>query len=222
MSGTLTITSPAVDNEAGHDSSFLQVAWSFAGNGSATQIQRRVTVQRTGSDALLADTGMQASTATTFTVSNLNSGIYYTVTVSVLDTSGSTTSTSRIVVARYSRSLPPVLQVAQVANGLAVTISNPSSGDRPTVTATQVYRRAAGSTGPWSLVTTLFPNGTFVDREVRSGGAYEYFGRGFSNPGAAAATGVVVGDGTLSAKLGTPSGAAQVDNAVVDLSTVGG
>lgn len=221
MSGTLTITSPAVDNEAGHDSSFLPIVWSFVGDATASQVQRRVTVQRAGSNELIADTDMQATTSTTYVVTNMSSGIYYLVTVYVRDSNGGVTSATRTIIARYVRSLPPVLTLTPVPNGIEVTVLNPGAGDRPPITSTAVYRRAAGSNADWTLVTTVYPNGTFIDREVRSSRAYEYFGRGVSSPGAASVSGLVSGVGTLSAQLGTPGGNATVDNAVVDLSMVG-
>lgn len=177
MTGSLTITSPASDSQAGYDSSTIPITWSFSGDFGATQVQRRVTVQRAGSSTNLADTGMQATTSTTYPAANLASGVYYIVTVSVLDTSGSTSTAQRTVVARYARGLPPTLMVFPTTGALGIAITNPTSGSRPAATSNRLYRRPYGAGGPWTLVTTTGPNTVVIDREVRSAGSYEYFAR---------------------------------------------
>jgi hypothetical protein len=93
MTGTLTITTPATDSASGYSSTSIPVAWTFTGSpGSTTQTQRQVTVQVAGSATVLADTGMQATSATTYTATGLSTGVSYQVTVTVIDSAGTTST----------------------------------------------------------------------------------------------------------------------------------
>lgn len=177
MAGTLTITSPATDSEAGHSTTTLPIAWTFTGTGTATQVQRRVVMKPVGSTTVVLDTGMQSSTETTHTVGNLSSGVSYTVTVTVVDTAGATTAASRIIVSSYIRPLPATVVFTDVEYALQVAVVNLSDGARPDATTNDVYRRLAGTADDWTFAGTVGNNGILTDYRVQANTAYDYFVR---------------------------------------------
>jgi hypothetical protein len=177
MTGTLTITSPATDSQAGFSTSTIPVTWSFAGTGGAIQTQRRVTATPVGGSTATFDTGMAVSTETTHTVDGFATGVSYNVTVSVIDTAGTTTTATRVVVSNYTRPLPPVIYLIPGESGMAVQVINPTDGSRPAVTTNAVYRRLAGTNGDWTFLGTTGPNSTFGDFTSAARTSYDYFVR---------------------------------------------
>lgn len=179
MAGTLTITSPATDSQAGISTSSVPVSWTFAGTSGATQTQRRVVSTPVGSSTASYDSGTTATTSTSLTVPNFATGVSYNVTVTVTDSSGSTTSATRVIVSNYTRPLPPVLTVDLTNEiGPILTITNPSDGSRPTVTSNVLYRRLAGSGSDWTLVSSFGANPTgVIDYEAAASTSYDYFVR---------------------------------------------
>jgi hypothetical protein len=177
MAGTLTITSPATDSQAGLSSSSIPITWTFAGTAGATQTQRRVTATPVGASTATYDTGMTVNTGTSQTVTGFATGVSYNVTVSVIDTAGATTSATRVVVSNYTRPLPPTLDVV-LANEMApaIVVTNPTDGSRPAVTSNTIYRRLSTDT-TWAVAGTAGPNGTFVDYSAAASTSYHYFAR---------------------------------------------
>lgn len=180
MAGTVTVTTPSTDSAAGFTASSMPIVWAFAGTSGASQVQWRVTMRQAGGGTppTLIDSGWTTSSATTYTVSGLASGVSYVVTVQVVDTAGAKSSANRTIVATYTRSVPPVLTATPVEQGILLTVSNPIDGSRPQVTGNRLYRRETGSTGPLELIASVGVNGTFLDRTCRSATSYDYFARG--------------------------------------------
>lgn len=177
MAGTVTITSPATDSQAGFSTSSVPVSWTFTGTSGATQTQRRVTATPVGSSTAVFDTGLAASSETTRTVTGLATGVSYNVTVSIVDSAGATSSATRVVVSNYTRPLPPTLTAVANEQGPAITITNPSDGSRPAVTTNAVYRRLTTAGGTWTLLATVGPNAVFNDYLAAANTSYDYFVR---------------------------------------------
>lgn len=191
MTGTLTITSPSTDSASGFSTTSIPIAWSFTGSpGSTTQTQRRVTLQQTGSVTLIVDTTMQASTATTYTFTGLASGVSYDAWVYVTDTAGTVTSTKRVIISNFQRSLPPVLNFGpDDTESLVIYITNPVDGSgRPAATSNLLYRKILGSSNGWTYAATVAANGYYVDRFLRPDTQYLYFARTDSGADCAAYT----------------------------------
>lgn len=182
MAGTVSITSPATDSASGYTASSMPITWSFTGTSGATQVQYRVTMKKSGAgtNPFIVDSGWVTGSATTYTVSGLASGVSYDVTVSVIDTASATSSATRVVVATYTRSVPPVLSASTTDQGVLLTVSNPIDGSRPQVTSNRIYRRLTGSAADLELIATVGVNGSYLDRTVRSGTSYDYFARGMN------------------------------------------
>lgn len=177
MAGTLTITSPATDQQAGFSTSSIPVTWSFAGTAGATQTQRRVTATPVGQSAATFDTGMAASGATSQTVTGFATGVAYNVVVSVIDSAGATTSATRVVVSNYTRPLPPVISADLLEQRVVISVSNPTDGSRPAVTQNTLWRRPTGSSGSWTAITSGAANATLSDYTAAASTSYDYFVR---------------------------------------------
>lgn len=179
MAGTLTITNPATDQAPGNATTSQAIAWSFSGTSGAVQTKYRVLVTKASIGGTVSDTGTLTSTATGYTVTGMVSGVYYDVAVTVTDSAAGTTTAHRIIVAKYSRPLPPVVSLTQNSDdAVVVTISNPNTGTaRPQPTGNTVYRRQTGSGDDWSMLGTTGASGTFIDATAGSGCSYDYFAR---------------------------------------------
>lgn len=144
-SGTVTITDPASDNPAGVVTDDYAVAWSVAGT---TQADYRVVVIRTDTSAALLDTGWVASTATTYTVAGMLSGVTYQVSVTVRNASAVESGAGlRLITPAYGDPETPTVIVTPVnASGYTlVTTTNPPPGT-PDI-GTTVWTMESGVTG---------------------------------------------------------------------------
>ena len=175
--GTVTITSPAVDNPAGVITDDYLITWSVSGT---TQASYLVHLYRGG--VLVSDSGWVAGTATSRLVSGMTSGVEHEVRVQVrnaaLVQSGIGT---RKITPDYSNPEVPTISVTPGDGYLEVVVNNPvPTGDRPEVNTNLVLRRLAGTSDPWEQVGTCDPDGTFQDHTAASGVTYAYKVRGVS------------------------------------------
>lgn len=180
MSGTLIISTPATDSASGYSSTSIPITWTFTGTpSSTTQAQRRITLQPTGTSALSFDSGYAATSSNNFTLTGLSSGLSYDCYVYVLDSAGATTSTKRVVITSYARSLPSTIVFgADSTESITVQCLSPSSsGSRPTVISNAVYYRLTGSTGAWTYAGTTGLNGTLAIFGLRPMTSYDFFCR---------------------------------------------
>lgn len=180
--GNLTITTPAADNPAGLDSSSVLVAWSFAQGDGYLQTQRRVRLIRVSDSAVLSDTTMQASTATSYTVPSIPSDVPVRIEVSIVSNAPGTPTvgpTLRLLTTSYGLPMTPeaVLEVGEA--WVDIEVENPApSGSRPAVVLNYIERRETGSGDDFVAIGTAAPNGTYRDHAVRSGVGYDYRVRG--------------------------------------------
>lgn len=174
--GTLTITSPAADNEPGLITSSVAVVWSYAQADGYVQTQRRVRVLNTVTGAVLGDTGMQASTANTHTVTALASDVQATIEVSVTTNApgAPVITTTRKVTPSYSKPMTPLSFASLGESFIAINIINPApAGSRPEVSYNDIERRNTGGTA-FVYVGRAGRNGTYYDHAVASGASYDY------------------------------------------------
>lgn len=182
--GTLTITYPATDNPAGLDTASVTVVWSYVQGDGYVQTQRRVRVIRTADSAVLSDTGMQANTASSHTVTNLPNDTEVRIEVSlVTNAPGSPTvgPSSRKVTASYGTPMPPAVELEVGESYIAVVVTNPEpSGDRPEVVRNIIERRLADPDLDFVAIGSTAYNGTFFDYSVASGREYDYRVKGLT------------------------------------------
>ena len=174
--GTLTITSPATDNEAGLITSSITVAWSYAQADGYVQTQRRVRVLNTATGGVLSDTGMQASTATNYMVTGLASDVQATIEVSVVTNApgAPVVTTTRKVTPSFSKPMTPLSFATLGESFVAINIINPApAGSRPEVAYNDIERRDTGGTA-FVYVGRAARNGTYYDHAVASGASYDY------------------------------------------------
>jgi adhesin HecA-like repeat protein len=166
--GTVTITSPAVDNPPGQITDDVTITWSVAGT---TQASYRVIVGG------LVDTGWVTSTATSYLLTGMLSGVEYTVQVQVRNAALVPSGFGlRKVTAVYDSPEVPTITVSAVpAEGyVLVTVNNPiPQGDRPDASTNLVLRRALGETA-WIQVGTAPPDGQFRDYTAGAWRTWEY------------------------------------------------
>ena len=175
--GTLTITSPATDNPAGFELASFSVTWSFSQANGYVQTQRRLRVLRVSDSAVLSDTGMSASTATSYTVGPLGSGVPVAIEVSIVTNAPGTptATTTRLITPSYSEPMIPTVTLSVGESYVAIVAVNPApTGSRPEVVRNDVTRRLAGSGTPFLIVGSMPNGGTYLDRAVASGASYDY------------------------------------------------
>ncbi len=180
--GNLTITSPAADNPAGLDTSSLLIAWSFVQGNGYVQTQRRVRVVRVSDSVALSDTTMQASTATSYTVTALPTDVPLSIQVSIVSNAPGTPTvgpTARLLTTSYGLPMTPEATFSLGAAWLEITIDNPAPvGSRPEVAYNLVERRETGSGDDFVAVAEVVPDGVYLDHALRSGVEYDYRVRG--------------------------------------------
>jgi hypothetical protein len=182
--GLVTITDPSADNPAGLDTASVDVTWTYSAIGGATQASRRVQVIRTSNSTVHLDTGMQATTDQTYSVTGLLTDVEYRIEVSVLDTAASTSDpATRLVTPSFANPELPTVVLVAGDSYVDVSITNPeSSGDEPTPTVNRILRRVsggsadveAGETGGWVEIGSTPINTTYRDYTAASGVSYEY------------------------------------------------
>lgn len=177
--GTLTITDPATDNPAGLESSSKTIAWTYSQANGYTQTQRRVRVVRTSNSSVLSDTTMQASTATTFDVVGMLSGVEYQIELSITNSNAQVASTTRLVTPDYDDPMTPTAVLTVGVNYVDVTVTNPEpTGSRPDVATNDILRRLAGTDDPFVRIAIVGKDETYRDRAVAAGVGYDYQIRG--------------------------------------------
>lgn len=177
--GAVTITDPAVDNPAGVITDDYAIDWSVSGT---TQAAYRVTMVRGGATVL--DTGWVASTATTYNVTGMTTGVQHTISVKVRNAGLVESGTgTRLITPDYGAPEVPTLTISSNSDEgyIEIVITNPTpSGDRPEVTTNQILRRISETGSDYTIVGTADPDGTYRDYTVASGVVYDYVIRGVS------------------------------------------
>lgn len=173
--GSITITAPATDNLEGIETSSYTIAWTYSG----AQKNRQVKVYQTSGNVLVSDTGMQASTAQTYVVSNLASETEYRIEVSLINTAGVTVpAVSRLITPNYSSPMVPTLEATVNDTFVEVRVANPvPTGSRPEVVFNDIYRRENGPLSTeedYIRIGTTNNNGIFRDYSVKSDKTYDY------------------------------------------------
>jgi hypothetical protein len=176
--GTLTITSPAVDNSL-IETSTVPVTWTYEQAAGQTQAQRQVKVTRTADNAVVLDTTMQASTVQTYSVPSLESGKEYRVEVTIINSASIQTPTiSRLITPNYSQPMTPEAQISQREDHVEIVVVNPvPRGDRPEVTVNDIYKRRTSSKSKatdFKRIATVNNSATYRDFAVKSGVSYDY------------------------------------------------
>lgn len=178
--GTLTITSPATDNQTGIDTSSVTVTWDYVQSGGQTQTQKQVKVVRTSDGVVVINYAMFTSSVQSMPLTGLESGKEYRVEVSLVNSASITVPVvSRLITPNYSQPMTPSLSVAQNEAYLEVVVTNPTpSGNRPEVIANDLYRRRAKSTAvasDFKRIAIINNNGVYRDYSTKSGATYEYY-----------------------------------------------
>lgn len=180
VAGTVTITSPAVD-DVGVETADVPVSWTFSAGSGATQVSRRVLVTRLSDSHTMVDTGMVADTTTTYTVVGLATGVRYSVTVTVTDSNSVVSNAAvRYVTPSYGEPNRPAISVTPVADGgyVLVSVTNPTpTGSRPPASRNDLYRRVASRSAAWFLLGTVPVNGECRDYTCPGGVDVDYFVR---------------------------------------------
>lgn len=176
--GTVTITTPAVDNATGLASPRLGIEWTFT--GTLPQREYRIRVIRTDTGAQVFDSGyIYGPDVRAYQVSALLSDVEQRVEVLGEDTGGNVSNTAaRLVTPSFSAPWPPtiVAQPNDDGSGIEVSVSNPvptSDSDLPAAGRNDIYRSDTG-TGLWVKIGETAPNGTFTDYAASAGGVYDY------------------------------------------------
>lgn len=177
-SGTLTITSPTMDNDPDINTAEYLFTWNVTG---ATQAAYRVVATRTDTGTTLVNTGWVTSTNTSYLLQNMLSDVEYSVQITARNSSSvETAPATRLITPYYNAPEKPIITVEEFPeNGyILVSVENPEPrGDRPNPEANEIYRRKRDSSEPFILVGTTEANGSLRDYTAASGTLYEYFAR---------------------------------------------
>ena len=176
--GNLTITSPAADNPAGLEVADVPIAWSFAQGDGYVQTQRRVRLIRVADSAVLSDTTMQASTATTYTVPSVPTDVPVRIELSIVTNAPGTPTVgpvARLLTTSYGLPMEPEAALEVGEAWVEITVDNPPpTGSRPATVLNYIERRETGSGDDFVAVGTAEPNGSYRDHAVRSSVGYDY------------------------------------------------
>lgn len=176
--GNLTITTPAADNPAGLESSSVLVAWSYAQGDGYVQTQRRVRLIRVSDAAVLSDTTMQASVATSYTVPSIPSDVPVRIEVSIVNNAPGTPTagpSSRLLTTSYGAPMTPTASLTVGEAWVDIEVDNPTpTGSRPATALNYIERRETGSGDDFVAVGEAAPNGSYRDHATRSGVGYDY------------------------------------------------
>lgn len=178
--GTLTITSPAADDPAGVDTATIALAWSYVQADGYVQTQRRIRVLNATSGAVLSDTTMQASVATSATVA-VPTDVRVRIELSIITNApGTPTITAnRYLTSSYSSPMQPSAIITATESYLNIVVVNPPpTGSKPEVVTNIIERRLAGTADAFIPVAIVGHNGEYNDHAVRSATAYDYRVRG--------------------------------------------
>jgi len=172
-SAIIDIVSPATDNEEIFTKDVL-IDWSLTG----AQEEYKVTVTRV-SDGVAhpSSTDWVTSTDTQYLVMDLTSDVEYLVSVVTRNNEIESNTATRLVLVHYNTPELPEISVTVTPDleYVTVAVTNPEPrGDRPNPTVNEVYRRVAGTTGPYLWVGDCDPITSFRDYSVGSGYSYEY------------------------------------------------
>lgn len=162
--GTVTITDPATDNLTNVVTDEVQVTWSVTGT---TQAAYRVILTRTDTGATVSDSGWIASTtATTYLVTGMVSGVEHNVAVQVRNASLVVSGIgNRKITPNYGTPEVPLVSVSPVPDEgyTLVTVDNPISGQPELGTTAWTFE--TGGVGAWSV-----SGGTVVDSTEQAHG----------------------------------------------------
>lgn len=173
--GTLTVTYPATDDPAGLNVSSIPLTWSFTQPNGYLQTQRRIRVINATTLAVISDTTMQASTATSAAVT-VPSGVRVAIELSIVTNAPGTPTVlvNRYLTSNYSQPMTPTLTLVNAASYVQLTVANPTpAGSQPDTTSNYIDRSPAGL-GQWQTIAKVAKNGTYNDHAVASGAAYDY------------------------------------------------
>lgn len=156
--GAVTITDPALDNPANVVTDEIQVSWNVAGT---TQDSYRVILKRNDTGGTVSDSGWIVSTATTYLVTGMVTGVEHTIQVQVRNASLVTSGIgSRLVTPNYGTPEVPVVTVTPIpAEGyVLVSVDNPISG-QPDL-GTTVKDQEGGTTAGWTPFSATVESST--------------------------------------------------------------
>lgn len=174
---TITITSP-VDGVV-LDTNQVAVNWSVAIFGADTQSHRQIKVYRTDTGALVTDTGLVASTSTSYTATGLLSDILYRIEVQIRSSAGVYSNVAQVTVfPDYVNPNEPTATLSTIGAQVTVVVTNPAAtGLRPDVVTNEIWRapNIGLSAGQFVKIGEASPNGSFTDYLVGANSTYLYY-----------------------------------------------
>lgn len=177
--GTVTVIDPVSDSIEGIETSAYTVTWTYDQVEQATQVNRRVRLVRVSDGFVVSDTGMQATTLMTHTITGMESGKEYRIEVTVTNSRGVTAPTEvRIIAPYYSDPMTPQVSFNIGNSFIELMIDNPlPTGDRPEVILNEIWRRRNTLTSTeydFVRIGTTANSGAYRDYSTKSGTIYDY------------------------------------------------
>jgi hypothetical protein len=173
--GTLTITNPAADNPAGLIIATIPLTWTYSQVNGYVQTQYRIRVLNVATSAVISDTGMQASTATSANV-GVPTDVQVTIELSVVTNAPCTPTVvaNRVLTSSYSTPPAATATLSQGVSFVLVQVANPVNvGSKPNATSNYIDRTLTGTTA-WVAIAHVAPNASYKDHAVASGTSYDY------------------------------------------------
>jgi hypothetical protein len=181
--GTVTITSPPEDNPPMNVSS-VTVIWNYTNtNPAIVQTGYQAKVYNDATNALLQDSGVVNSTATTRTITGLASDVRVRIEIQVKDSNAAMSGSGvRILTPSYSNPSTPSITTMPMKGYVEVRVTNPPpTGENPVTLSNQIARKIATDLdATYVIIGTCPVNGIFRDYTAASGIDYTYKARGSS------------------------------------------
>lgn len=181
--GTVTIITPQEDNEP-LPASHVVVSWSYSNvTPSVVQTGYQVRVYNHLTNALVSDSGIVASTATTRDVTGLSTDIQYRIEVQVRDSNSALSGAGiRLVFPDFDNPSTPMIDVIRGDGYVEIRVTNPPPlGENPVTVTNQIARKLETEADTaYKVIGTCPVNGLYRDYAVASAKNYCYKARGSS------------------------------------------
>lgn len=168
--------------------SSIGVSWSYSNtNPAITQVGYQIKRYNNATNALLYDSGVVTSTATSVNLTGLVSGVEHRIEVSVKGSDNNLSGSGIVtVITDYNNPSVPVISLLPTAGTIDVRITNPPpTGENPVTVVNQVRRKETGADDSTYIIIGTAPvNGAYSDQSVASGKDYTYQVRGQAANGA--------------------------------------
>lgn len=153
----------------------LTVEWSYVDPENDPQVLYRAILRNALGDAI-EDSGEVISSANQHAfAANLDNQTEYSVTVTVEDATGQTSTDTNVFVTDFTPAPMPAIVVLAEDTHVFIRITNPQPGQGEEATIyNHLLRRKAGET-QWTRIAKEMPlNATYSDYNVQSGAEYQY------------------------------------------------